>query len=141
MSEAEERTLHPEVQKLADDLKFFDGKIAMAKEQAVAWRDRARAWPAGDRQAFAVDLVILARRLNDRAPGAAREAVFLLAVLVAELAGSEEQARDMLEQGGVDVKKSAALLGKQAQDLSQVGAEPPAGARSMLGLLGDKKKD
>jgi len=141
MSEAEDRSLHPEVLKLADELKFFDGKIAMAKEQVVAWRDRARAWPAGDRRAFALDLVVLARRLLTQAPEAAREAVYLISVLVAELLGSEVKARDMLEQGGVDAKKSAALLGTDGPDLSKVGAEPPAGAQSMLGFLGGKKKD
>jgi len=141
MSEAKTHALHTEVQKLADDLTFLDGKICMSKEQALGWLNRARTWPVGDREAFALDLVIIARRLFDSAGAAVQEAVYLIAVLVVELTGEERVVRDMLQQAGEEAQKSAALLGHAATDLSKVGDAPPTGARSMLGLLGDKKDE
>ena len=106
MSDAVVRDLHTEISKLADELKIVDGKIVVAKKQAVAWRDRARNWPAEDRRTLALDLVVFARRLLARAPEATQEAIYLISVMVAELVGGEQQARDLLEQGGVDLQKT-----------------------------------
>lgn len=139
MSDAAIRDLHTEITKLADELKIVDGTFVVAKKQAVTWRDRDRNWPAGDRKTLAVDLVVFARRLLQGAPEATQEAIYLISVMLAGLVGGEQQAHDLLEQGGVDLQKCAALLGTRAPDLSLVGAEAPAGAQSLLGFRGKKQ--
>ena len=139
MTEIASDSLPAEAAEFAKDVSEVEGILYFPLPKLAAWYERINAIEAEAQARVVAGLVVIAARLERLSPHNSEFAIAQIISLLGALLGDESQARDMLDQAGVDSAKAMAAIGDGQPRIKFEKKDGTAAAGAgLLGLLGKK---